>query len=289
MKNIVRLLLLSGCALLSANSVAWNGDGHRIVAQIAYDQLSPKSKHLVDELTYQEDQKYQARSRFLYISTWADRIKFQGDKRFDPWHFIDLPLSEGGVKTQAPSDKNAVWAVQECQRVLSNPSSTKEKKALYLKLLVHIVADLHQPLHTVSRFSWRYPHGDYGGNLIEIRDQHKRKVSLHQFWDRGLGLFKAYEKRFPIRAMKTRKVASAIERHFPHVRFGLTRLSGPPMSWANEGRFIAKSFVYSTPAFATPSGYYIAKGQRICEERLALAGYRLAHILNSITLNKDIS
>lgn len=270
------------CVLFAHNALAWNADGHRIVAQIAYDHLSPTAKKKVDELTYPEGPQYRGRSRFLYISTWADRIRFQQDTRFDKWHYVSLPLVEPGATAEPVQQKNAVWAIEEAKRVLMSPFSSVEKQRTYLKLLVHIVGDIHQPLHSCSRYTWKFPHGDYGGNLYRILDGHKRKKSLHAFWDSGCGLFHAYDKRFPIHASKVYKVAKSIERTYSHFYFGGTQISAPTLSWANEGRHIAKVFAYTTPQYRQPDGLYTIKGRRIVEERLALAGYRLAHVLNSL-------
>ncbi|MCB1828315.1 MAG: S1/P1 nuclease, partial [Coxiellaceae bacterium] len=263
-------------------------DGHRIVAEIAYDNLSPQAKKKVDELTYQADKTYTGRSRFLYISTWADRIRMQDDHRFDSYHYISLPISEHGAPTKSPDKRNVVWAIEKAKHVLADPTATFEEQQLYLKLLVHCVGDVHQPLHAANRFTFATPNGDYGGNRFMIYSAHHQKMSLHCLWDGGLGMFSFYDKRYPIHATKIRKVASNLERRYSHVRFGLTEISKPTIAWAQESHALAQHFVYRAHENGAQGGDYIGRGQLICEQQLALAGYRLAHVLNAIYMGESV-
>lgn len=278
----MKKLLLIASLFLSVNIFAWNGDGHRVVAQIAYDNLTAAAKKKINKLTYPEGEKYSAQSRFLYTASWADIIRYKGDHRFDSWHYIDLPISVGGAPTIPSKAKNVVWAVGKSVRVLKSKYSSEEKKRMYLKLLVHFVGDAHQPLHAVNRFTWKNRQGDKGGNIYYVINPHRKKVSLHSFWDSGLGIFRYYDKRFPRRNLKIKKIARKIERKYPHNKFGIIQIYRPPMAWVEEGRYLAKTFVYNVQENGAPNGYYVSHGQQIVEQRLALAGYRLAHILNDI-------
>lgn len=275
------LLILLGVAVCF-NALAWSGDGHRFVAQIAYDNLTPQAKRQVDSLTFPEGEKFRGNSRFIYISTWADRIRFQGDHRFDKWHYISLPISVQHAPTKQLDHKNAVYAIEQAEKVLSNKYAANKKKLLYLKLLVHCVGDVHQPLHSVSRYTWKTPNGDYGGNSYMIFNPYHRRVSLHHFWDSGLGLFKNYNRQYPVHPVKVKKVAQLLERKFQYCLDDPLVMDVPPMAWAREGQAIARNFVYDTPKKLAPDRAYINRGQEIVRKRLALAGFRLANILNHV-------
>ncbi len=91
------------CLLLSPIAIfGWSGVGHKIVANIAYDHLTPEAKKAVDQLTFDPEKRYSGRSRFVYWSTWADWSRDRGDNRFRLWHYIDLPLSDNIAKTRPP-------------------------------------------------------------------------------------------------------------------------------------------------------------------------------------------
>lgn len=270
-------LLLMTCV----TSFAWSGDGHRYVAQIAYDNLTPQAKRAVDKLTFPEGEKFQGHSRFIYISNWADRIKSH-DKRFNQWHFIDLPLSVHNAPTQPMNKKNAVFAIEKAKKTLAARYATNKNKLRSLKFLVHIVGDIHQPLHTVNRYTWRKPRGDFGGNSFYIFRPDNKKVSLHFYWDRGLGLFGYYNRAYPVHRIKIIKVAKALEWKFRGLRNNTELIERPTIAWANEGRYLSGHVVYNTKEGAVPDKQYIAQGKELVQERIALAGFRLANILNKL-------
>jgi hypothetical protein len=76
--------------------------------------------------------------------------------------------------------------------------------------------------------------------------------------------------------------AEGIEQRYPLKNYEQAKISEPPIEWAREGRVIAESFVYQVQEYSRPAPDYIVQGRSIMEERLALAGYRLAAMLNSI-------
>ncbi len=138
------------------------------------------------------------------------------------------------------------------------------------------MGDIHQPLHAINRYSAYHPRGDQGGNSYLIRS--KVADNLHAYWDRGLGKFTPLQRRQVTTGVRIWQYAEEIEERYP---VGQTpdRL---PIEWANESRAIAESYVYQIPEGASPTKDYHDKGIIIMEERLALAGYRLAAMLNSI-------
>lgn len=277
-----KLLFLLFCFLTCFKVFAWNGDGHRFVAQIAYDNLTPQARRQVDKLTGLLGDRYRGRSRFIYISTWADHIRAKGDQRFNKWHYVSLPISVHNAPTKPMDNNNAAFAIEKAKKMLASKYTTNKNKFFYLKMLVHCVGDLHQPLHSAERYTWKTPNGDFGGNTFMIFNPHHQLVSLHRFWDGGLGLFKYYNKKYPIHPVKTIKVAKELEWKFRDFKSQPGLMNGSPMAWAEEGRFMSRHFVYNLQQRTTPSKEYIHHGRELVQKRLALAGFRLAHILNTI-------
>ncbi len=290
------LSLIISLLLLPCSLFGWSGVGHKIVAHIAYDHLTPEAKKAVDQLTLEPDKHFSGRSRFVYWSTWADWSRDRGDNRFRLWHYIDLPLSDHWAHTRQPNPINAVYGINHCQVVLQNATTSLEDQQTCLKLLIHIVGDIHEPLHASTRFSVNHPKGDHGGNSFQIRSQ--VADNLHAYWDRGLGKFTPLQRRQATTGVRIWQYAEEIEERYPIERYTphhyqplivsagsnstSDKLSLPPIEWANEGRALAESYVYQIPEGSTPSKEYHDQGIPIMEERLAIAGYRLAAMLNTI-------
>lgn len=277
-KKLLAIILV----FTTTSSFAWNATGHKVIARIAYEHLSPQAKAAVDHLTFtQEDQVFTGQSRFQYISTWADYTRAQGDHRFDQWHYIGLPLSADRTPVKPPKNPNVVWAIQHAEKVLKDPLSTDMDKQLYLKLLVHFVADVHQPLHTVNRYSRYNKSGDGGGNAVKIKAPYAN--NLHKYWDEGVGLFRKHRTHYPkLRSLGINHLATLVETQHPIETFDPTVLNSSPILWAEEGRKIASEHVYSLRYGSRPKEEYVIKSQQIVMERLALSAYRLATLLNTI-------
>ena len=266
---------------ISITASAWNAIGHKVIAHIAYDYLTPNAKEAVDKLTKQKNnEQFSGRSRFAFISTWADYIRAKGDHRFDRWHYIGLPLSADGTPIKPPRTPNVVWAIKKSGSVLVDPKSSKSDKRLHLKLLVHFVGDVHQPLHAVNRYSRATPQGDRGGNAMKISAPYAK--NLHAYWDDGVGLFRKMGVRYPRKNTNIRRVASIIEQKTPIQNYPPKLLNTSPMDWGEESRKLARRFAYKLKANQRPTQGYVMVGQRVVENRLALAGYRLATMLNEI-------
>jgi hypothetical protein len=215
---------------LATPVLAWNGTGHRIVAAIAYDRLTPAARLRVDQLIKKHpdystiftagetsDPASRAREAFLVAATWPDVIR--GDSRFYDetragfmptpllpgfptmsrhvtWHYYDIPYAPDGVKppTQLPPH-----ALSELRRMLDHLTTEPESDAIYdLPWLEHLVGDVHQPLHATSRFLKAQPMGDAGGNFVFVTSKSNPGKNLHAYWDDSAGTdsSNAYVNRF---------------------------------------------------------------------------------------------
>jgi len=274
-KKITFILLL-----VTTNIFAWNQVGHKVVAQIAYDNLTPQTKTQVDQLTQIISKQYPGQIDFIDSSIWPDDMSSRGIKTFAQWHYINIPINADGKKRKYYSKTNVVWAINQAQDVLTNPNSNAFEKALFLRFLIHFVGDIHQPLHTSNYYSKRFRHGDKGGNLYAI--QYGKVDNLHSLWDQ---CFTLTHQQYPSdKAIIT--LAHQLETEYPKSDFVKQLQQTNPQVWAYQGHKIATDYVYKIPYNARINKEYQQKGQVICQKQLALAGYRLADLLNQVLGNE---
>ena len=165
MRNFIILIFL---LLGNTNSTIWGPTGHRVVAEIAEQNISEKTKEEISKILDGQP--------LAYIAFYADEIK--SDDKYDQyysWHFINFDLDENYMDTP-PSDNGDLYiAINKCIDVLKDNSSDKETKAFYLKLLIHFIGDLHQPLHLGQE-------EDRGANRIRVK-WFGSNTNLHSVWD----------------------------------------------------------------------------------------------------------
>lgn len=278
----MKLKLLFFCLLffLSLPAYAWNAIGHMLVADIAYQRLTPEVRVKVNQMTRYLSQEYHHHFGFKRMAAWADTLRSQKIETFTHWHYIDQAFTnDGSILKNLTDTDNIVWALNKIPPVVQNVYANRFERARFLAFLIHFVGDIHQPLHTASRISASHPNGDRGGNLYWIHypaDSH-RTLSLHKLWDSGFGLFNTYPSRHHLVSL-----SKEIILHYPENYFGDKIAAFSPEIWASEGRKIAEKWVYSTPENKPPSEIYLTQGKEIVKQRIALAGYRLAHLLNAL-------
>lgn len=276
LKFIIIFLLI-----LPLNVYAWDGMGHRIIAQIAYDNLTPAARNAANDLIDRLSDQYPQSSTFQTAAEWADFLRHDNVNAFDSWHYINYPYSIDGTATANIATENIVWATNQSIAVLQSNHATEFEKAIFFRFLLHFVGDAHQPLHCIMLYSKNFPQGDNGGNLYLITGEPQN--NLHAFWDDGLGLFNnsACENN----TFKTGQVhclAKLIEADYPPTYFANKTQDLNAKDWTIESYNLAKSFVYTIPENTSPTPAYIAQGQKIVAQQLALAGYRLANLLNTL-------
>ena len=299
-------------AFVAANARAWSNPGHMAVALVAYRQLDQATRDRVDVLvamnpkidfwrTKIPQSLSQAKKKerlFMIAATWADQIKSDGhvnDGNEPPtngtgganlgysdtkmrkyWHYIDLPFSPDGTDTEDAPSINALSQINAIRAVLASSGADDELKSYDLVWLLHLVGDVHQPLHATQRFIASDPDGDAGGNDVKVCDDGDCKT-LHSFWD---GLFGSTN---DLKAGATRAIT---------VANGLSSAPATAASnldasdWIDESFALAKSSVYKTPVKNGLGTYNITDTYRNnavskSSKRIALAGARLANILNA--------
>ena len=256
--------------LLTARSLAWGPEGHRIVGDIAQARLTPTARLQVKELL--------GNDHLAAVSVWADDIKGERPETFG-WHFVDIPKDANGFSeprdcfrpdekhtyTQADHHNCVVDRITMFEQVLADRNAPRQDRIEALKFLVHFVGDVHQPMHAIGEAR--------GGNDIHVVEFGstqcgKYRCNLHFAWDIDLiehtGLSdRQYESKLD-QLINSRKLT--------------TQADGTPEQWANESFLLAKK-VWLNDGGAIDETYY-ENDIGIVNQRLALAGLRLASLIN---------
>lgn len=279
MKPYFLIPILCLCAPIS---LAWNSIGHRVIAQIAYDNLTSAVKAKVDSITKEQFYFQNPDTRFLKAATWPDELK-STTHQYDTWHYINLPDVYDGVNPPPIDPQNVVFEINQQEQALKNRETlSPRQQAKDLSFLIHFIGDIHQPLHCIDRFSKNFPapRGDEGGNLYPI--QSGIANNLHALWDSGVGLFYFSHQQYRHYLKGVPSQAEQLEAEYPPAYFAQKLLIHSPQAWAQESFDLAKANAYTLPENNSPNGDYVRIGQQISAEQAALAGYRLANVLNGI-------
>lgn len=175
MKTMRKLLLAAILFYIPAHSFAWGVLGHRIVAQIAESYLTHKARKQIQRILGYES--------MAITSNWPDFIKSDSNFNYlSNWHYINLRegLAEAAIEQilQQDTTVNAYTKINWLSGQLKNKDLAPDMKLMYLRLLIHIVGDVHQPMH-VGRLE------DLGGNRIRIQ-WFNSPTNLHALWDEKL-------------------------------------------------------------------------------------------------------
>ena len=289
-------VILSAAVLALPASALWDAAGHRTIAAIAWEHLTPRARTRAVELLLHGPvlanfaslrpaagtEAARDRALFLNAATWADLVRNRTQAwhvyHHATWHYADFYWDvENGqphdIPGTGPDSLNAVERIVALRATLVDASAADTTRAVALAWLLHLVGDIHQPLHCSSRVTSddTLPRGDAGGNAFRLDDDR----NLHAYWDRMLDASVAPEAGEDSIAYAAR-MAQAIERAQPPVT-APADVSG----WAQEGLRLAQTVVYAgVSRGGAPSAAYEAEALKISERQIARAGYRLAALLN---------
>jgi hypothetical protein len=314
MKETCRAAVAGALALLlvsSSTSSAWNGRSHMMVAAVAYNKLTPQTKNRVDALLLLNPDRdnwfalipggtsttKKKMMIFMIAATWADRIKSDPDYHTDGphggnrppddpsasqnigyddlarhkyWHFEDLPFTQDNTLLPAVPTPNARTQIKMFRKVLAS-TEPDALKSYDLSWLLHVIGDVHQPLHCTTRVSATQPEGDDGGNGVKLTSP--SPANLHSFWDGVLGGGNAPSTAFnAIATLPTPPASAANDLDVDH--------------WIEESFKAAQQTVYAMPPIGAGAGpftvtqAYKTAARKLAERQIALAGARVANILN---------
>lgn len=201
---IVRAALLVVLNLsLASHALAWNEKGHMVVGKLAWLELTPEQRatatkllkahpHYGEFLSAERPEGADADEwAFMRATYWADWARNHHAEEFNhpEWHYFTAafvpPYSKLKPSDLAPVAPNSVTQVSVAIEKLR--SGTADERPIYLCWLLHLIGDMHQPLHNCSLLSETFPEGDKGGNLSLIRVEGGRPTKLHFMFDYLLG------------------------------------------------------------------------------------------------------
>ncbi|WP_165250252.1 S1/P1 nuclease [Paludisphaera soli] len=259
---ILAALVVAAPIAASRPAFAWGRNAHRAATRLAESRLTPEARALVRELLEEGESLADA-------STWADEHS-RDIPGSAAWHYVNVPITAERYSAEHCRDACVVSRLAEFRAILADPTAPKARRRMALRYVVHLVEDVHQPLHVGDR-------RDRGGNNVQLTYFRDEFTNLHQVWDSGI-LRNGYR--------GERELADAL--------FALARrpeaqewLKGTAEDWADESLAAAKK-AYRVPG----SNELLRSGARlgreyqyanlpVALERLARAGMRLSEVLNA--------
>jgi hypothetical protein len=257
--------------LVPTPAFAWGKTGHRVVAAIADTQLSGLARAQVEEILGPGESLDEA-------ANWPDEMRSApGDfwqKTATPWHYVTL---NGIIYDHAPPEGDALNALNHFSAVLNDPNASREDKQTALRFIVHLVGDLHQPLHNGKCC-------DKGGNDVKVT-WFGKPTNLHAVWDSQL---------VDEEQLSFTELAAKLQRHISNDDV-IKWWDINPRDWMSESAEI-RDTLYPPPA-KPKKGQRVKKGQPllpdlsygyvfkftpVMERRLSQGGVRLAAYLNAL-------
>lgn len=305
MKRIsVVFLAVALTAVHAAPAYAWDGFGHRIVAQIAWDNMTPAARTNAIQLLCAASSQSRLRlspcsagtltdaqrqQQFLRAAIWPDLIR--GNPSFDvrDRHFVNLFWrQQQDFSTPQPLPNHPVTGLlltdlPQFSTAVRNHVGPASQRAIKLAWIIHLVGDIHQPLHASSRVTPLDTNGDGGGGGFVLVQQ--SRLTLHKLWDEIVDRQEARLGNNESDEAYIRRLASDFEARFPPKSFGSEINVITPGRWAQRSVEIAQQSVYRLPlerGKMPDAATYQKPALAVAEPRIALAGYRLAELLNTI-------
>jgi len=234
---------------------AWGPTGHRVVGSIAEQHLSGKARKAVHRIL--------GTTSMAIASTWMDDVR--SDPAYDytrDWHWVTIP--DGSTYAQAEKNPNgdAVEAIDRMVRALKSDTLSDARQLFCLKVLIHLIGDLHQPLH-VGRGD------DRGGNSFQVQ-WFKKGSNLHRVWDSGM-------------IDQSKLSFSELARSLDHATPQQIKewSNGTAEDWAQEN-LAYRARIYPAEPGADLGYEYQYENWPLVQQQLLKGGIRLAGVLNTI-------
>jgi hypothetical protein len=240
----------------SEDAFFWGKNGHRVTGKIAEKHLTRKAKRKIDKLLKGQS--------LAFVSTFADEIK--SDRKYSkyyPWHYVNMNLNQTYAEAEKNPQGDLVTGIAECMKVLKDENSSEEDQVFHLKLLVHFIGDLHQPMHIGQK-------EDKGGNSVQVQ-WFGKGTNLHAVWDSKMidDWQMSYVELAENAADLSKNQLEALEK-------------GSIVDWVNEVHQITKEVYKSAESGENLRYQYSYDHFATVRTQLQKGGIRLAKILNEI-------
>ena len=257
MKTIQLLFLFLILSSINVKaSEDWGKTGHRATGEIAEKYLTKKAKKEIDKLLNGYS--------LAFVSTYADDIKSDDKyKKYYTWHYVNFPIGSNYESHPKSETGDLIEGINTCIKFLKDESCSKEDKVFHLKMLVHFIGDLHQPLH-IGRAE------DRGGNDIKLQWFYK-DTNLHAVWDSKM--IDGYGMSYTELANSTQKLSS---QQLESIQ------NGSPVDWMNDSRKLCEEVYTSAESGENLRYRYSYDYMDTVRLQLQKGGIRLASLLNDI-------
>ena len=251
--------ILTAFILLNFNSYAapkWGATGHRVVGAIADQYTTNKTKrHIKKILNHQS---------LALVSTFADDIKSDPRfKEFESWHYVNMSFDQNYETSNKNPKGDIVTGITYCKNIIKDANASNEDKAFYLKMLIHLVGDLHQPLH-IGREE------DRGGNDVKVQWFNK-DTNLHRVWDSQMidGDKMSYSELAENAEYLSKNQVKFLQK-------------GTVVDWVNDTQSLTKTVYASVEDGENLRYAYSYKYLDVARTQMQIAGIRLAQVLNEL-------
>ncbi|MGB3722967.1 MAG: S1/P1 nuclease [Pacificimonas sp.] len=251
------IALAAAATLASAPAHAWGQTGHRVIGKLADSFLTTEARRGIAALIENES--------LAEASTWADFMRASPEvfwqEEASPWHYVTVPEGTTYAEVGPPPEGDAITALARMRAEALDTSLPRAQRQRALRIVIHIVGDLHQPLHAGNGT-------DRGGNDVRVEFFGDER-NLHSIWDSGLidrqQLSYSEWARWTLRSLA--------------VETAQDWYTADPLVWVGESAAIRDTLYPAEPRI---SWDYAFQHDAILKQRLAQGGVRLAAYLNAM-------
>jgi len=292
-RSFVAAAIAAAAISAAPEAHAWGPYGHAIVADIAQERLTPQAQKTATALLAQEGHQ-----TLDQVASWPDTIghvpKSKGGlPETLVWHYVDIDVSSRGYDQERDcADHNCVAEkIPELEKILADTHAPAQQRLDALKWVVHLIGDVHQPLHAAERDH------DKGGNAVRLSyygETLNGHMNLHSLWDEGVMDREANLQvgpHYSIDFAKAKSEASVLAQHITPdeakywtAGFSTDHVRDATIDWVDESHAFARSISYGAlpqNKNAELGAEYTTIAWPIIQLRLEQAGVRLAAVLNT--------
>lgn len=257
--RLVIAAVLGAAIATSSPAMAWGPIGHRITGAIAQDALSGVARAKAEILLNNED--------LAEAATWPDDMRSDPSEFWQttstPWHYVTV-AGDDYAPSDEPPQGDALTALKRFTATLRDPKAPLDDQRTALRFVVHIIGDLHQPLHVGTGT-------DKGGNAVKVT-WFGKPTNLHTVWDSSL---------IEQRALSYSEYAHWLERSTTPEQVVAWNERDPEV-WMHESIAMRRTVYPTDPALSYD---YVYKHRDDIDTRLKMAGVRIASYLNWVFEN----
>ncbi len=256
-RTLKLVCLCAGLLAVSVNGYSWGQKGHDVTCAIAQKHLTKMAQKQIGEIL---DGK-----SIVYWANWMDNASHTPQyKHTSTWHYKNIDEDETYENAELNDKGDVIRAVNEQVAALKSGKLSKEEQALSLKFLVHLMGDMHCPMHMGHK-------SDRGGNRWQLT-YFGKGTNLHSIWDSGI-IESAHKWTYS-------EWVEQIDTNSKEIDDQMAQ--GTPESWGKETYEICKKIYDTTPVGSKLSYDYVSEWTETIETQLLRAGLRLARVLNEI-------